>query len=219
MQVVWDYRFLLAQGVWVTVQVSVLATALAIALALVAGLARQSGAWLVRGPAVIYVELFRGTSLVAQLFWLFFVLPSFGIDMTPLTCGVLAIGLCNGAYGSEAVRGALRSVGRGQREAAVALNFTAAQAFRIVVLPQAARVMVPLFGNLAIEVLKASSLVSLITLPDLTFQAKNIILVHVNMGPVLSVVLLLYFALALVIGAGTRRLERRFGRGLDPRAT
>ena len=218
MRVVWDYRHLLAQGVWVTTQVTVLATGLAVALALVAGLARQSGAWPVRVPAAIYVELFRGTSLVAQLFWLFFVLPSLGIEMTPLTCGVLAIGLCNGAYGSEAVRGALRSVGRGQRDAAVALNFTAAQAFRIVVLPQAARVMVPLFGNLAVEVLKASSLVSLITLADLTFQAKNIILVHVNTAPVLFVVLVLYFALALVIGAGTRQLERRFARGHDRRA-
>lgn len=219
MQVVWDYRYLLLQGVWVTVQVSGLATILAIALALVAGLARTSTAWLVRGPAVLYVELFRGTSLVAQLFWLFFVLPSFGIEMTPLTCGVLAIGLCNGAYGSEVVRGALRSVGRGQREAALALNFTAAQAFRVVVLPQAARVMVPLFGNLAIEVLKASSLVSLITLADLTFQAKNIILVHVDTAPVLSVVLVLYFALALVISSGTRRLERWLGRGHDMRTS
>lgn len=219
MQVVWDYRYMLLRGVWVTVQVTVLATALAFALALAAGLARQSRAWPARVPAVIYVELFRGTSLVAQLFWLFFVLPSLGVEMAPLTCGVLAIGLCNGAYGSEAVRGALRSVGGGQREAAVALNFTPRQVFLVVVLPQAARVMVPLFGNLAVEVLKASSLVSLITLADLTFQARTIILAHVTTAPVLFVVLSVYLALALAIGTGTSRLERRLGQGQDGTST
>jgi polar amino acid transport system permease protein len=216
MQVVWDYRYLMLEGLWVTVQVTALAAVLAIALALAAGLARRSGVWLLRVPAILYIELFRGTSLLAQLFWMFFVLPAFGLSLSALVCGVLAIGLCNGAYGSEIVRGALGSVAKGQREAAVALNFTRAQAFRLVVLPQAARIMVPLFGSLVIEVLKASSLVSLITLPDLTFQAKNIILVHVNTAPVLSVVLVAYFALALVVGGGVRRIERALAKGADP---
>ncbi|MFO1149921.1 MAG: ectoine/hydroxyectoine ABC transporter permease subunit EhuC [Alsobacter sp.] len=215
MQVVWSYRYQLVEGAWITVQVTVLATLLAIALAMLAGSARQSRLWLVRIPAVIYVETFRGTSLVAQLFWMFFVLPAFGVSLTPMACGVLVIGLCNGAYGSENVRGALRSVARGQREAAVALNFTRFQAFRIVVLPQAARVMVPLFGNLAVEIMKASSLVSLITLPDLTFQARNINLVHVQTAPTLTVILLVYFLFALAIGAVARGLEHRLGRGRE----
>lgn len=215
MQVVWEYRQLLLEGAWITIQVTFLATLLAIALAIVAGLARQSSLWLVRVPAVIYVELFRGTSLVAQLFWMFFVLPAFGVSLTPLVCGVLAIGLCNGAYGSESVRGALRSVARGQREAAIALNFSKVQTFRIVVLPQAARIMVPLFGSLSIEIMKASSLVSLITLPDLTFQARNINLVHVQTAPTLIVILLVYFAIALVIGAITRGIEYRLGKGRE----
>ncbi|WP_158814704.1 ectoine/hydroxyectoine ABC transporter permease subunit EhuC [Methylocapsa sp. S129] len=215
MQVVWDYRMLLLQGVWITIQVTVTATMLAIVLSLLAGLARQSNVWLLRTPATVYVELFRGTSLLAQLFWMFFVLPAFGVSMTPLLCGVLAIGLCNGAYGSEIVRGALRSVAREQREAAIALNFNRFQAFRIVVLPQAARIMTPLFGNLAIEVMKASSLVSLITLPDLTFQARNINLVHVVTAPVLIVVLLIYFAIALVISGGTRGVEHALAKGRD----
>lgn len=214
-QVVWNYRYLLLEGALITVQVTVLATLLAIALSVLAGLARQSRTWLVRLPAVIYVEVFRGTSLVAQLFWMFFVLPAFGISLSPMACGVLVIGLCNGAYGSENVRGALRSVARGQREAATALNFTRFQAFRIIVLPQAARVMVPLFGNLAVEIMKASSLVSLITLPDLTFQARNINLVHVQTAPTLIVILLVYFLIALVIGAIARGIEHQLGKGRE----
>jgi polar amino acid transport system permease protein len=206
---------MLLDGVWVTIQVTAMAVVLAVVMSFVAGLGRLSPNVFVRGVARVYVEVFRGTSLVAQLFAVFFVLPAFGISLSAMASGVLAIGLCNGAYGSEIVRGAIRSVARGQREAAVALNFTPTQTFRIVILPQAAIVMVPLFGSLAIEILKGSSLVSLITLADLTFQAKNIILVHVNTAPVLSVVLVVYFALALVISTGSRRLERYIARSRD----
>jgi polar amino acid transport system permease protein len=207
---------MLLGGVWVTIQVTILAALLAIAMSFLAGLGRMSGNRVVRTAARIYIELFRGTSLVAQLFWVFFVLPQFGISLSALVSGVIAIGLCNGAYGSEIVRGAIEAVPRGQREAAVALNFTSAQTFRHVVLPQAAVVMVPLFGSLVIEILKGSALVSLITLADLTFQAKNIILVHVNTAPVLTVVLIIYFCLALVISSGSRRLERVLARSRDP---
>lgn len=213
MDIVWEYRFLLLQGLWVTVKVSVLAALVAIVLSLIAGIARDSGFWPVRWLAAIYVEFFRGTSLLAQLFWLFFVLPAFGISLSALACGVLGLGLCNGAYGSELVRGALRSVPRSQREAAVAMNFSRWQTLRLVVMPQAAIVLVPLYGNLCVELLKASALVSLITLPDLTFQAKNIILVHVNTAPVLSTVLVVYFALALVISWSASSLERKLAQG------
>lgn len=215
MDIVWEYRWMLLQGVGITVEVTVLAALVAILMAFLAGLGRLAPIGIVRGVARTYVELFRGTSLVAQLFWMFFVLPAFGISLSPLLSGVLAIGLCNGAYGSEIVRGAIRSVAKGQREAAVALNFTPAQTFRIVVLPQAAVVMIPLFGSLVIEILKGSALVSMITLADLTFQAKNIILVHVNTAPVLSVVLVVYFLLALVISSGSRWLETTVARGRD----
>ena len=215
MQIVWDYRYMLLHGLLITIVTTALAMLVAFTMAFVSGLARQSRYRLISIPAVIYVELFRGTSLVAQLFWFFFVLPAFGINLSALACGVIAIGLCNGAYGSEIVRGALRAVPKGQREAAIALNFTPLRAFRIVVLPQAARLMAPLFGSLSIEILKGSSLVSLITLADLTFQAKNIILVHVNTASVLSVVLVGYFLLALVLSGGARRIERALSKGID----
>ncbi|GAB4067847.1 ectoine/hydroxyectoine ABC transporter permease subunit EhuC [Ancylobacter sonchi] len=215
MQIVWEYRQLLLGGVRITLIVTVLAAVVAVLMSFASGLARESRHRILRVPAIIYVELFRGTSLLAQLFWLFFVLPSFGIELPALACGVLAIGLCNGAYGSEIVRGALRSVPRGQREAAIALNYSPAQSFRLIVLPQAARVMAPLFGSLFIEILKASSLVSLITLPDLTFQAKNIILVHLNTTAVLSTVLVVYFVIALFISGGAQRIERALSRGVD----
>lgn len=215
MHIVWDYRQLLIDGVRITLIVTALSALLAIFMSFLSGLARESRSPVLCIPAIIYVELFRGTSLVAQLFWLFYVLPAFGVNLPAIACGVLAIGLCNGAYGSEIVRGALRAVPRGQREAAIALNFSPAKSFRIVILPQAARVMAPLFGSLAIETLKGSSLVSLITLADLTFQAKNIILVHLNTVAVLSVVLVIYFLIALFISGGARRIERALSRGVD----
>ncbi|MFK8253245.1 ectoine/hydroxyectoine ABC transporter permease subunit EhuC [Ancylobacter terrae] len=218
MPIVWEYRQLLIDGAGMTLIVTALSALLAIIMSFASGLAREARAPLLHVPAIIYVELFRGTSLLAQMFWLFFVLPSLGLELPALVCGVLAIGLCNGAYGSEIVRGALRAVPRGQREAAIALNFSPVQSFRIVVLPQAARIMAPLFGSLAIETLKGSSLVSLITLADLTFQARNIILVHLNTTAVLSVVLVVYFLIALFISGSARRIERALARGIDPAA-
>ncbi|MFT0860539.1 ectoine/hydroxyectoine ABC transporter permease subunit EhuC [Ancylobacter sp. G4_0304] len=215
MQIVWEYRHLLIEGVRITLLITALSAVLAIFMAFASGLARDARSALLRVPAIIYIELFRGTSLLAQMFWLFFVLPSFGVELPALACGALAIGLCNGAYGSEIVRGALRAVPRGQREAAIALNYSPAQTFRIILLPQAARIMAPLFGSLVIEILKGSSLVSLITLADLTFQAKNIILVHLNTTAVLSTVLVIYFLIALFISGGARRIERALSRGVD----
>lgn len=215
MQIVWEYRQLLINGLQITLAVTAMSALLAIVMSFGAGLMRESHHPALRIPAIVYVELFRGTSLLAQMFWLFFVLPSFGINMSPMACGVLAIGLCNGAYGSEIVRGALRAVPRGQREAAIALNFSPVQSFRIVILPQAARIMAPLFGSLAIETLKGSSLVSLITLADLTFQAKNIILVHLNTTSVLSVILVIYFIIALFISGTAKRIERALSKGVD----
>lgn len=215
MQIVWEYRQLIIDGLQITLIVTALSAALAICMSFVGGLLRESRRISLRIIGTVYVELFRGTSLLAQMFWLFFVLPAFGIDMSPMFCGVLAIGLCNGAYGSEIVRGALRAVPHGQREAAIALNFPPTKAFRIIILPQAARVMTPLFGSLAIETLKGSSLVSLITLSDLTFQAKNIILVHLNTTSVLSVVLVIYFIIALFISGTAKRIEQALSKGVD----
>jgi polar amino acid transport system permease protein len=168
---------------------------------------------LVRIPAAIYVEFFRGTSALAQLFWLFYVLPYLGVDMTPTQCAVLGLGLCFGAYGAEVVRGCIAAVPRGQIDAAAALNFSDFQTMRIVILPEALIMMMPLFTNLLIELIKATSLVSLITIPDLTFQAKSIISKSYSSGNVLLVTLGIYLVFYLTASTAMKKIETALSRG------
>ena len=142
-------------------------------------------------------------------------LPLAGFELTPLQAGVLGLGLNVGAYGAEVVRGAVQSIGKEQYEACVALNLGRWQGMRHVILPQAFLVMLPTFGNNAIELLKATSVVSLISLADMTFQAQ---VVRAQTGDTLlpfATILILYFAMASAIAWGVRALERRMARGLD----
>lgn len=161
-------------GTLVTMLSTVLAALLAIALALVAGLMRLAPSAPVRGLATVYIEIFRGTSLLVQLYWIFFVLPLFGISLEKFTAGFVAVGMNLGAYGAELVRGAILSVPRGQWEAALALNMSSSKRMVRIILPQALRIMLPPWGNLLIELLKGTALVSLISVADLMFVAKQI---------------------------------------------
>lgn len=209
------YLALILQGALVTAQLTVLGSAVALVAAFVAGLGRISSRAPLRWLATVYIEFFRGTSIFVQLFWVYFVLPFAGITLSPLMAGVMALGLNVGAYGAEVVRGAIQSVPRDQHEATIALNLTGAQRLRHVILPQALPLMLPTFGNNAIELLKATAVVSLISLTDMTFQAQ---VVRAQTGstmiPFLTI-LILYFAMAMVITTGVRALERRLTRGLD----
>ena len=204
----------LLRGLAVTLEITAAAGAAAAVIALAAGLARASHSRWLRWPAAVYVEIFRGTSALVQLFWFYFVLPFFGVELTAFAAGVLVLALNTGAYGSEVVRGALAAVPRGQREAAAALNLSAFQALRRVLLPQAVPAMLPPAGNLAIELLKNTALVSLITITELTFSAQLLRAETLRSAGIFSLVLALYFAVALCITAGMRFLERRASRGL-----
>jgi len=211
----YGYLSLILQGALVTVQLTVMGSALALVMAFVAGLGRLSRHFAVRALATTYIEFFRGTSIFVQLFFAYFVLPFAGIQLTPLQAGVLALGLNVGAYGAEVVRGAILSVGKEQYEACVALNLSRWQCMRRIILPQALLVMLPTFGNNAIELLKATSVVSLISLADMTFQAN---IVRSQTGNTLfpfATILILYFVFAMIIAFSIRALERRMARGLD----
>ena len=163
---------LLLRGVGVTIALTAAAALLAAAVALAAGLARLSRSRLLRWSAALYVEIFRGTSALVQLFWFYFVLPLFGIHLPAFAAGVLVLALNTGAYGAEVVRGAVQAVPRGQRDAAAALNLGRARTVLRIILPQALPAMLPPAGNLAIELMKNSALVSLITITELTFSAQ-----------------------------------------------
>lgn len=204
----------LAQGAVLTVGITLLGAVLAVAAGVLAALARLYGPAPLRWLATVYVEVFRGTSALVQLFWLFFVLPQFGLTLAPFLVAVLALGLNIGAYGSEVVRGAIGGVARGQWEATTALNMTRAQALRRIILPQAFVAMIPPWGNLFIELLKMTSLVSLITLADLAFKAQTLNQATFRTVPIFTLVLLIYLALSLALTIAMRFAEARAARGL-----
>ncbi|WEJ08584.1 ectoine/hydroxyectoine ABC transporter permease subunit EhuC [Sinorhizobium prairiense] len=209
------YIGLILEGAWVTIQLTLMGSALAVVVAFAAGLGRLSRFMAVRALATTYIEFFRGTSIFVQLFWAYFVLPFAGITLTPLQAGVLALGLNVGAYGAEVVRGAVKAIGREQREGCIALNLSRYQAMRHIILPQALPLMLPTFGNNAIELLKGTAVVSLISLTDMTFQAQ---VVRAQTGNTLipfATILVLYFVMAWLISLGMRWLGRRVSRGLD----
>lgn len=211
----------LLSGTVITVAVSVGGIVLCTILSFVAGLTSLARSKTARVITRIYVEGWRGTSEVVQLFWIYFAVPLLiGLQLVPLWAGVLVLGLNHGAYGAEIVRGAVRSVPREQHEGSVALNFTPYQRMRRVILPQALVDMVPPFNNLFIQLLKASSLVSLITLPDITYQGQQILVPRYGGQTFLifMLMLVLYLILAVLITLGMRFLERRAARIVGRRA-
>jgi polar amino acid transport system permease protein len=205
----------LLQGLAVTLQLTAGSALLALICSFLGGLGRLSRWPMVRWTAAVYIEVFRGTSALVQLFWFYFVLPFFGVNMTALTAGVLVLGLNTGSYGAEVVRGAIRAVPSGQIEAAIALNFSPLQRLWLVAIPQALIAMIPPAGNLVIELLKNTALVSLITLSELTFTGQLLRADTLRTTEIFGLILLIYFAVAMGITSFVRLLEYRLGRGQD----
>ncbi|MGG1664016.1 ectoine/hydroxyectoine ABC transporter permease subunit EhuC [Brevibacillus sp. NRS-1366] len=205
---------LLAKGAGTTLQVTVMSVLVALLVSFLAGFGRLSRLRSVRMLSTVYVELFRGTSLLVQLFWLFYALPLLGIELPPLAAGVIALGLNYGAYGSEVVRSSIQSIPKGQTEASIALNMTSWQRMRLVILPQAFVMMLPAFGNLLIELLKGTSLISLITIADLTFQGMILRTTDSSRTfEIFCLILIMYFLMAYPMTLGMRWLEKRFCAG------
>ena len=202
----------LLRGTVVTVELAVISTVLGGILAFAAGIGKLSGNWLAKGLSVLYIEVFRGTSLLVQMFWIFFALPLIGISLDPFVAGITALSLNIGAYGAEVVRGAIQSVPVGQYEAATAVNFTRRYALWNVIMPQALVEMMPPFGNLVVQNLKDTALVSLITLTDLTFAAQTVRNLTHESIPAFTATLIIYFVLAMIFLAGMRWLERVIAR-------
>ncbi|CAB5512211.1 L-cystine transport system permease protein YecS [Achromobacter anxifer] len=199
----------LLQGLAVTLEIMAGAVVLAVPLALAAGIGRLSSLRPLRWIAAVYVEVFRGTSALVQLFWFYFVLPLFGVQLPAMLVGIVVLALNAGAYGAEVVRGAIRAVPPGQREAGIALNLTRGQIMRRIVVPQAVPAMLPPAGNLLIELLKNTALVSLITITDLTFRGQLLRSETLRTTEIFTLMLLMYFAVALLITGGMRLLERK----------
>lgn len=207
----------LGEGIVVTLELTIGGALLAFVLALTLGTLARVRNLAARGSARVLIEFFRGTSLLVQIFWLFYVLPLLGYKLDPVFCGILALGLNYGAYGAEVVRGALNAVPRAQFEAAVALNFSPWQRLRRVLFPQAWALMLPSMTNLLVHLLKGTAVASYITLHDLTFEIGNL---RKDTGDTLfafGVGLAIYFVLAYLLTLGMNLLETRaktkLGRG------
>ena len=201
----------LADGVWITIQLAVMAGAVGTASAIVSGLAGLSSSRAVRWANQVYVDFFRGSSAIIQLYWAYYALPIIDRDLTfsPLQVGVVVLGLNMGGYGSEIVRGAVQSVSRGQYEASTALSIGGYQRMRYIIFPQAVLSMLPPYGNLLIEMLKGTALVSLITLADLTRVGLDLRQAgDLSSASAFTALLVIYFFLAISITFIVRRAER-----------
>jgi polar amino acid transport system permease protein len=203
-------------GTIVTLEQAGLGALLAIIVALSMAFMKMSSLFPVRWVAIIYIEIFRGTSLLVQLYWIFFVLPLFGITLDKFTAGFLAVGLNLGAYGAELVRGGVQSVPRGQYEAAIALNMPPIKRMRRIIFPQALLKMLPPWGNLLIELLKSTALVALISVADLMFESKQINATTFLSAQAFGTALIIYYFIArCIVTPGVRGLEKRLSRKLS----
>lgn len=203
-----EYGPRLIDGVAVTAWQTFAAALLAVFLATCFGLMRLSQLSVIRWAATAYIEFFRGTSLLIQLYWIFFVLPLLGVTLDKNYAGFIAVGLNLGAYGAELVRGAVESVPRGQYEAALALNMSPLHRMKRIIFPQALVLMLPSWGNLMVELLKATSLIALISVSDLMYEARAINSVTFLSVEAFGTALILYYLMArLVISPLMRALE------------
>jgi polar amino acid transport system permease protein len=199
----------LLAALWVTVYLTVLSAITAFLVSLVLGLMARQQHVVPRTIARVIIEFFRGTSLLVQIFWLFFVLPQLGFRLEPLAVAVVALGLNFGAYGAEIVRGALNAVPKAQWEGAIALNLTPYQRMRRVIFPQALPLMIPPFNNLLIQLLKSTPLVFLIGLGDLTFIGDQYRDSLGNENFIFPLLLVIYFVLSYVLTLFMHLLEAR----------
>lgn len=199
----------LLKGLGTTLATVVAATLLALVLAFLVGILRTTRWKILNAILTIYVEVFRGSSVLVQLFWIFFVFPFFNIKLSAYVAAVLAIGLNYGAYGSEVVRSAICSVPKTQLEACAALNMNGFLRMRRVVLPQAVVVMMPSFGNLQIELIKATSLVSMVTLSDLTYYATVLNNRTMQTTTIYLALLVIYYLVTRPFAFGTKKLEKK----------
>jgi polar amino acid transport system permease protein len=199
----------LLAGLWVTVYMTLMSAALAAIIAFALGLLARMRHLAPRTIARIVIEFFRGTSLLVQLFWLFFALPLWGYRLDPVTVGVLAFGLNFGAYGAEVVRGSINAVPKAQWEGAIALSLSPFQRMRRVILPQALPLMIPPFNNLLIQLIKSTPLLFVITLTDLTTVADLYRASEGNEAFIFGLLLVIYFLLAYVATLGMHLLEAR----------
>ncbi|RYH19892.1 MAG: ectoine/hydroxyectoine ABC transporter permease subunit EhuD [Alcaligenaceae bacterium] len=220
MSPVFDWAFALeilptlGEALIITVQATLLGMLLAVTLGLVLALLRRARLKIISAPAALFIEFVRSTPLLVQMYFLFYVLPVTGVEMSPLTTGILALGVHYAAYCAEVYRAGIEAVPRGQVEAATALNMSGWRTAVGVVLPQAIPPVVPALGNYLVAMFKDTPLLSAITVVELLQTSKMIGSATFRYTEPLTLVGILFLLLSLIAAYGVRRLEiglQRFG--------
>ncbi len=191
--------------VWITLASLVVAMVLGLGLALI----RLLGFRAVNALIATYVEIFRNTPVLAQLFIIYFSLPSFGVNIDPIPAAIIGLGLNGGAVLSEVFRSGLNAIHYGQREAALAVGMTPWMSLREIILPQTWRITLPPLGNYAIALLKDTAVVSAIAAPEIMFWARNLVTSTFQTTFVYILAALLYFCLSFPLARLVERFERR----------
>lgn len=208
--IVLKYQAALLQGLGTTLQLTLLCIVLGCTLGFLLGLARSSGLRVVRAATSLYVEFFRGTPVIVQLFWFFFCLPIvLGVELSNFASAATALTLYMGAITSETFRSSLKSVGREQFDACVALGLPRHVQVLHVVLPQAVLRAIPTLLSNCVSLFKESALVSAVGMADLMFLGQNISNNTSRPVEVLTVVALLYFVIAFPLTRAVTRIEKR----------
>lgn len=214
----WDWQFVwqimptLLQGVKITILATVLGAALAAVVGLAIALARRSPNKLISRGVGFLAEFIRGTPLLVQLYFIFFVLPDIGILLPPLVAGVIGLGLHYGTYTAEVYRAGIDNVPRGQWEAAKASNLSSQQTWTRIILPQAIPPMIPALANYFVAMFKETPLLSAITVLELMNQAKSVANTYYRYVEPMTLVGVFFLVISLFSVIALRWLERRYGK-------
>lgn len=196
-------------GAGTTIAITVASLAVAIVLGLALALVRLLGIRPVNWLIGTYVEIFRNTPVLAQLFILYFGLPYVGVNIEPFTAAVIGLGLNGGAMLTEVFRAGLSAIHHGQREAALAVGMTPWTSLRFIILPQTWRITLPPLGNYAIALLKDTAVVSAIAAPEIMFWARNLVTSTFETTLIYVLAALLYFCLSFPLARLVDRFERQ----------
>jgi His/Glu/Gln/Arg/opine family amino acid ABC transporter permease subunit len=204
-----DHKHAFLVGAWIDVWITAISFVLACLLGIAIALLRTSGLRLLSWPAFVYVQLIRGVPLLVFLYWVYFGLAIVtGIAFTSDQAAIIALTVTGSAYTAEIFRAAMSAVDRGQAEAATALGFTRRAGFRHVVFPQALRIAVPPLGNTFIGLLKGATLISIIAVTDMVYEANQINLDYFTPFEPFIAVAVILVTLVFAIAALITFLER-----------
>lgn len=200
------------EGLWMTVGITIAGMLIGQSLGLLLALTRESKYWVIRLPTRVYISFMRGTPMLVFLFILYFGLPVVGLEFTAIEAAILGFGLNSAAYLAEVDRAAINSVDKGQWEGAKALNLPYWTTLRKIILPQAVRIALPPSTNVMMDMLKATSLAAVITVPELFQKTQIVAGREYDAMTMYILVALIYWPLCIIIGMLQNHLEKRYSR-------